>query len=519
MMSTQITIEISAEKPNGNGVFTAMLDLPATRLQIEDVKDQARYSDRPKRYQSISIYESTGISLENVRLDTTSIEELNFLAKRLDSMSRYEKDGFEALTEKYYSQMEEDDLISVKELINLTYNLDTLRMVPNITDLEELGRFAVENDFVDDLLDAPDSALKYLDYELIGQEQLDRDEGVFVGNHYVVTEGYEPVEVYDGENLPQEDDSEKTVFRLLVAKAPIEDPSEVLDDAMWLDLPVASHKLRWFAEELGADSIQDCIYFDFQSCIPDIDEDVFNSMSRIEELNRIASEYLMLSQPYRALVKAIIEGENLTDLSDIRAAFERRDQYEFSSEVENADEFLREYLTYQMPTDFDDRWLSQVTSHEDAQKLVTALGAHITEYGVLSARGGTLFEKVRYPDLYSEIINPDEYELIEIIGRPALFVDGRISADETPDGLYCYDLRYGEEGLIDGVIEPKVSFDHGGSILVKEPIEFGESDFIQLDEDSSPNFIGDEMTAEEFMARDFSEDSGESFDQTGGMSL
>ena len=106
-------------------------------------------------------------------------------------------------------------------------------------------------------------------------------------------------------------------------------------------------------------------------------------------------------------------------------------------------------------------------------------------------------------------------ELIEIIGRPALFSDGRISDDEIPDGLYRYDLRFGDDDLTIGAIEPNVYVDHAGSIVVKEPIDFGESGNIQLDEDSSPNFTGEEMTAEEFIGIDFSEN----YEQTGGMSL
>ena len=72
--------------------------------------------------------------------------------------------------------------------------------------------------------------------------------------------------------------------------------------------------------------------------------------------------------------------------------------------------------------------------------------------------------------------------------------------------------------MLDGTIEPNVYVDHGGSILVKQPFEFGESGYIQLDEESSPNFTGEEMTAEEFAARDFTEDDDEDFD-LGGMNL
>ena len=38
----QIQIELTAEKENGNGYFYASLNLPATKMQIENAKQQAR---------------------------------------------------------------------------------------------------------------------------------------------------------------------------------------------------------------------------------------------------------------------------------------------------------------------------------------------------------------------------------------------------------------------------------------------------------------------------------------------
>ena len=518
-MSTKISIEIIAEKPDYSGFFSTMLDLPAMQLQIDDAKERARYSDRPKRFQDIRIEESAGISLDNVRMDTTSIEELNFLAKRMDALSREDMLGFEALTEKYFSDKNEDDLISVKELINLTYNLDTVQVIPAISNLAELGNFAVENDFIEDLQGLPDSALKYLDYEAIGQEQLDNDEGAFVDGHYVVTVDYEPTEVYDGKHIPSTDESENAVFRLLVSKAPVDDPGEVMDDAQWLDLPMDADKLREFAEKLGADSIQNCVYYDFQTAIPYIDEDIFDSMKKIEDLNAVANAYMKHDIGKRWLFKMIIEGEGISDLTAMPEVFDRAMEYEFSIADDNADDFFKRYLNAQSHPDFDSKWFEHVVSHDDAQKVLDALGAHVTPYGIISARGKSLYDMVKYPDMIREITEPEKYELIEIIGRPALFSDGRISDAEIPDGLYRYDLRSGDNDLINGAIELNVYVDHAGSILVKEPIEFGESGYIQLDEDSSPNFTGEEMTAGEFAARDFIHDDDESFGQTGGMSL
>ena len=97
--------------------------------------------------------------------------------------------------------------------------------------------------------------------------------------------------------------------------------------------------------------------------------------------------------------------------------------------------------------------------------------------------------------------NSERYELIEICGQKALFSAGRIHDSDVPDGMYRYDLREGD-GLNTyfGSIEPNVQFDHAGSIITKEPIDFGTDGFIELDYDTEPNFLGEEMTVEEFEA-------------------
>ena len=51
----QILIELTAEKENGNGYFYASLNLPATKMQIENAKQEARYTDSDNLYHDIGI--------------------------------------------------------------------------------------------------------------------------------------------------------------------------------------------------------------------------------------------------------------------------------------------------------------------------------------------------------------------------------------------------------------------------------------------------------------------------------
>lgn len=146
----------------------------------------------------------------------------------------------------------------------------------------------------------------------------------------------------------------------------------------------------------------------------------------------------------------------------------------------------------------------------------------MTMGGILSARGGHLFEPVTVKapeakELKTQAMTDEKLEVVEVLGQTALYTNGRVTQKELPDGLYKYDLREGES-IAFATVEPSVAVNHAGTIITKEPIIFGEEGYIELDDDSSPNFLGDHMSVEEFQNTDFSQDEDESLTM-GGMRL
>ena len=96
-------------------------------------------------------------------------------------------------------------------------------------------------------------------------------------------------------------------------------------------------------------------------------------------------------------------------------------------------------------------------------------------------------------------------DMIEVLDRPALFSNGRIPRATVPEGLYAYDLYESCDTGDFCYIAPRVIVNHGGTVLVKEPIDFGGADRINLTEDTSPNFLGGAMRVHDFMAASLDE--------------
>ena len=212
----------------------------------------------------------------------------------------------------------------------------------------------------------------------------------------------------------------------------------------------------------------------------------------------IAKAFMSMSEHKRMTFKAVLQRENPRTLDDVIDRARNIDAYELETSAYAEPDFFKLYLMYHLESRFDPKWIEPIVADEAEQQLLRQLKAAVTDYGVVSSANSPLYRLVPYYE-------PDEsYELIEILDKPALFSNGRISESDLPEGLYKYDLRSGDE--TDFVtLEKSVMVNHAGTVILKEPLDFGDKDYIPLDDDSSPNFTGERMTLDEFQQRNFEE--------------
>ena len=89
--------------------------------------------------------------------------ELTALALLLDSLSDEQFTIYQALFDQRFGDVDSDELLSVKDLINMTYGLDNVMVASNIHNDEQLGQFVIENDLHPDVAAIPDDSLYLLD--------------------------------------------------------------------------------------------------------------------------------------------------------------------------------------------------------------------------------------------------------------------------------------------------------------------------------------------------------------------
>jgi len=512
-------LELSAENSIHGGYYYSELLLPAADYEIKDAMQMARAVGRENAVQ-FSIYDCEILpELQDVRLDTTSIDELNFLAKRLVSLTDEELPIYYAVTDEIFREADDNGLVSIKDLINSTYGLDTVPIASGISGPEALGRFAIENGLLSDLDDIPESAVPFLNAEQIGRVQQKNDKGVFAGNYYVPTVHYDRPEVYDGVTLPEEE-PENAMFLLKVGaypKSAFSDEGPALHD---LRLPADSDELSNITAKCGEPEINLCFCYEFYSSIPQITSDMFDSMEEIDELNTLAQRIAAMSESEQTKFKPVLDAEDTATLKGALDIAQNLWRYKFAAEPDTADTFFKEHLLRNLDTRFDSEWLDTLLTGNEGERLLGCLGATLTDYGVISARNGQLFAPVPYDEpevkeIKTQAMTDEKLEVIEILDRKALFSNGRLLPEEIPEGLYPYDLRHSDDGDRFCSVEPRVGVNHGGTILLKEVLDFGEQGYIPLDEDTEPNFTGEEMTAEEFAEEENLDESM----QMGGIQL
>ncbi len=514
-------IEIAHENPATKGYFYSYLDLPAPAHRIRDALQKARITGSGDGYYEINITNSPYLyDLKDVRLDSPSIDELNFLAKRIQAMDGMERLTYESVIQKV---IDNGEPVSMKDLINCTYELDSVPVAANVANDTQLGEFVIENEMHRDVDAVPESSLYLLDRTKIGEMYRTSAGVVYNAGICVFAGHYEMPEVYDGKQLPEEEPSPWFAFRLLVAKAPVDDETE--SSAEWISLPMDKSEANRIAQLHGANCIEDCVDYDFDSAVPQITSLMFNGLLDFDKINRLAEITAEMSPLEQVKFKAVLYAEKPVGIIGVLDIAENLHQYEMDSSISNDGAFFKSYLAHHLDTRFDTQWLDTLYTNAEGSDLLRRLGAMVTDYGAISARGRSLYALVPYnqqetKELTTQALTDEKLEVVEVLGQTALFTNGRVTQESLPDGLYKYDIRQGE-GIAFATIEPLVKSDHGGTMLFKAPLDFGGMDYFVFDEDSTPNFLGYELTPTEFMETDFTqtEDDLEQTDgqQFGGM--
>ena len=167
--------------------------------------------------------------LKRTEMLTVNVEELNYLAKRLDSFDTGEAAQFQAMAHKL-------ELFELKDLINLTFCCQQATVITDFSDLDAIGRNHYMNLHGGS---ASVDELNALDGEELAQRLIESGSGTITPYGVVYDNGMKLEQVYDGRFFPCYYYEPNAITVAVTSKAELEDTEHIT----WLFLPMVQEEI------------------------------------------------------------------------------------------------------------------------------------------------------------------------------------------------------------------------------------------------------------------------------------
>lgn len=300
------------------------------------------------------------------------------LAKQISEFDNTQLAAYNALLPLVVGEYYESELISIKDLINLTYSVDDYPVASNIFNDTELGEMLIDNGMFEGIENLSDEMIEFLDAEKIGEAHRIEENGVYVNGCYISREGFEPKEVFNGESLP-DNAVDNYLFRL-----------DIADDGLlqnWITVPLNENSERFF----NLTNVTEFKLIDFESAIPQISKyaDGMHNKITLDELQRInelAKGFLFLDEIQSIKFKAALfyEGINtLEDMDKIESILKNVDSYNLKYFNVYPSDFAKDYLKEYLDEAFPKEYLELIDTNALGDMLMGELQGGYTPYGIL----------------------------------------------------------------------------------------------------------------------------------------
>lgn len=256
-----------------------------------------------------------------------NLDEINYLAKRMDSFDQKELFSF-------FAAIEAGDYLSTKDLINLTFNLNFYTLIRDVSNLKSVGRNYV---LCREVAISADE-LEKTDLEKIGRELLSTGKGIPTNYGLLFrNEGVAFEDVYKGKGFPPYYYTGGEVLGVEIEKDGEKD---------YIYFPCEKTEIERALKRIGAGDIIECSKnIDF--CSGDEEwEDYFNDLLQkndIESVNAISSAINCLGANLDAISKnlyklsAVMEfaGVTTADTEKVIRLAQNLDEFEYYREIGN----------------------------------------------------------------------------------------------------------------------------------------------------------------------------------------
>ena len=342
----------------------------------------------------ITDYDCSIHGVSNLLGEYENLDKLNYLAARLDEMSRSELEHFVAIMDSGC-----DEVNDLDDLINLTYNADICLLAPHVFNNQQLGALLYESGMLTQeamtLLDTTEDGSAYRKdlLEVFGKQYQEDHGGVYTRRGYVEPGG-DFKEVYNRKEIMPYFNRTGAPVVLEVRKGFFNDPAYDNDLTATLDLPAVDDAIWNAVETVDAASMKECAFHCVDCRIPSLRgsiNDAIEDEGGIEQVNVFAQ---MLSQRQRVWdtasftkYKALLDASGNPNLEQAIELAKELDQYELRPEIAEPWDYTEVILREKYP-DLPEDLFQTPQAAWIGQKWLEQGDAAITDYGLIRRKDG-----------------------------------------------------------------------------------------------------------------------------------
>lgn len=300
--------------------------------EIMDMMEQLEIGNAVASDCYIESIDSWYSSLKCLEGKTVNFDELDYLAKRLESYDEYEAAQFQSVVALRKAE-------SLPEIINLTFSSQQATVVTNFSDLKEIGRdhIMTRNGGMMSREEADTTDFEKVARELIGSGKgVVTPYGVVYDNDMKMDRLYTkgspfPIYYYEPPTL---------VVEMTSARKPYRPDNEA--DKTWLFLPMSTKQLEHAMMRAGLVSFDDMRLRFVESNMPEsVDAAINFEHEGILELNEMSKEIKALPDADKVKLDAVAMYVQPQYAFQMKLLAENLDQFDFIPGVQNAEEYGR----------------------------------------------------------------------------------------------------------------------------------------------------------------------------------
>ena len=272
---------------------------------------------------------------------TVNVEELNYLAKRLDSFDTGEAAQFQAMAHKL-------ELFELKDLINLTFCCQQATVIADFSDLAAIGRDHYMNLHGGC---AKTEELDALDGEATARQLIESGSGMITPYGVVYDNGMKLEQVYDGQFFPCYYYEPNAITVAVTAKSEPEDTEHIT----WLYLPMAQEEIDRTLQRAGITAPLDIQLRLEDTQLPN-EVDVLLDMEQesLAGLNVLAQATDELSSDDMKKLGAVVTLAKPQNAEQIKNLVENLDLFDFAPGAHTPEEYGKYMIQQSGHFDYDE---------------------------------------------------------------------------------------------------------------------------------------------------------------------